>query len=100
MKIEGNLHFIDAGLRVQQEEVNAERQKAQANQTQQVEDRLELSTSVREFQQLEKRAREAPEIRAERVATIKRELNAGTYNIKAEKIAEAIITGAIINKSA
>ena len=100
MKIEGNLHFIDVGLQVQQEEANSERQKAQVSKTQQIEDRLELSTSVREFQQLEKKAREAPEVRAERVATIKRELSAGTYNIKAEKVAEAIITGAIINKRA
>ena len=100
MKIEGNLHFIDASHRVQKEETSVERQNARVSQAQQVEDRLEFSTSIREFQQLDKKAREAPEIRADRVAEIERELNAGTYNIKAEKVAEAMITGAIVNKRA
>jgi negative regulator of flagellin synthesis FlgM len=100
MKIEGNLHFIDASHRVQKEETSVERQDARVSKAQQVEDRLEFSTSIREFQQLDKKAREAPEIRADRVAEIERELNAGTYNIKAEKVAEAMITGAIVNKRA
>jgi negative regulator of flagellin synthesis FlgM len=100
MKIEGNLHFIDASHRVQKEESSTEHQKARVSRSQEVEDRLEFSTSIREFQQLDKKAREAPEIRADRVAAIERELNAGTYNIKAEKVAEAMITGAIINKRA
>ena len=100
MKIEGNLHFIDASLRVQREEASTEHQNARVSKPQEIEDRLELSTSVRELEQLEKRAREAPEIRAERVADIKRELDSGTYNIKAEKVAEAMITGAIVNRRA
>ena len=100
MKIEGNLHFIDASHRVQKEETSIERQNARVSKSQEIEDRLEFSTSIREFQQLDKKAREAPEIRADRVAEIERELNAGTYNIKAEKVAEAMITGAIVNKRA
>ncbi len=100
MKIEGTLHFIDAGHRVQREEASTDRQDARVSKNQGFEDRLEFSTSIREFQQLDKKAREAPEIRADRVAEIERELNTGTYNIKAEKVAEAMITGAIINKRA
>jgi len=100
MKIEGSLHFIDPSHRVQKEETSTDRQNARVPNTQQVEDRLEFSTSIREFQQLDKKAREAPEIRADRVAEIERELNSGTYNIKAEKVAEAMITGAIVNKRA
>jgi negative regulator of flagellin synthesis FlgM len=100
MKIEGNLHFIDAGHRVQKEETSTDRQNARVSQSLEVEDRLEFSTSIREFQQLDKKAREAPEIRADRVAEIVRELDSGSYNIKAEKVAEAMITGAIINKRA
>jgi negative regulator of flagellin synthesis FlgM len=100
MKIEGSLHFIDPSQRVQKEETSTDRQNARVPSTQQVEDRLEFSTSIREFQQLDKKAHEAPEIRADRVAEIERELNSGTYNIKAEKVAEAMITGAIVNKRA
>ena len=100
MKIEGNLHFIDASHRVQKEEANSDQQNARVSRTQEIEDRLEFSTSIREFQQLDKKAKETPEIRADRVAEIERELNSGTYNIKAEKVAEAMITGAIVNKRA
>jgi negative regulator of flagellin synthesis FlgM len=100
MKIEGSLHFIDPSHRVQKEETSTDHQNARVPSTQQVEDRLEFSTSIREFQQLDKKAREAPEIRADRVAEIERELNSGTYNIKAEKVAEAMITGAIVNRRA
>jgi len=100
MKIEGNLHFIDASHRVQREESSSDQQNARVSRAQEIEDRLEFSTSIREFQQLDKKARETPEIRADRVAEIERELNSGTYNIKAEKVAEAMITGAIINRRA
>ena len=100
MKIEGNLHFIDQNYRVQKEEASADHKQARVSRTGGVEDRLEFSTSIREFQQLEKQAQEAPEIRAERVADIKRELNSGTYNIKAEKVADAMIRGAIVSKRA
>lgn len=101
MKIEGNLHFIDQNYRVQKEKASSDHQQARVSKTTGgVEDRLEFSTSIREFQQLEKKAQEVPEIRAERVADIKRELNSGTYNIKAEKVADAMIRGAIVSKRA
>jgi negative regulator of flagellin synthesis FlgM len=100
MKIEGNLHFIDQNYRVQKEKASPDHQQARVSKTGGVEDRLEFSTSIREFQQLEKKAQEVPEIRAERVADIKRELNSGTYNIKAEKVADAMIRGAIVSKRA
>jgi negative regulator of flagellin synthesis FlgM len=61
-------------------------------------DRLELSIRGREISHLEELVHSAPDIREGRVEELRREVERGTYNIKAEKIAEKIIGGNLLDE--
>ncbi len=61
-------------------------------------DRIELSVRSREIMQLDELIRSTPDIRADRVEQIRSALESGTYNVKAEKIADKIITGNLIDQ--
>ena len=100
MKIDGNNPYFRPDYQVQQKEQleQQEQQRAQAEQA--ARDRLEFSVTGKELQYLSQKAVEAPEVRAERVAEIKSRIDTGTYNIRAQEVAEAIITGSLIDKSA
>jgi len=99
MKIDGNNPYIRPEFQAQQkEQASQQEQKTQAEKN--TRDRLEFSVQGKELQYLSQKAVEAPEVRAERVAEIKSRIDAGTYNIKAQEIAESIITGSLIDKSA
>lgn len=100
MKSDGAGHSVNSDRKVQKGEENVDRQQKKVEQPEQISDRLEFSVSSREFEKLRQKVDEAREIRAERVAEIKQQLEAGTYNIKAEKVAEAIITGGLIDDKA
>jgi negative regulator of flagellin synthesis FlgM len=60
-------------------------------------DRIELSVRSREIQDLDKMIRSTPDVRADRVEQIKSAVQEGTYNVKAEMIADKIIGGSIID---
>lgn len=100
MKIDGNSQFINPDLRPRDKESSQGTERSQVQQSPAIEDRLEFSTKGRQLQELEKKVHEAPEIRLDKVDRISQELKAGTYNIKAEEVAEAIITGGLVNKQA
>ena len=100
MKIEGNSPYLRPDFESRQRETVAQQQEEQKAQEQQSrQDRLELSITGRELQQLTQTAAESSVVRTERVAEIQAQIEAGTYNIKAEEIAEAIITGHLLDKS-
>ncbi len=61
-------------------------------------DRLELSIQSRKVQHLDDLIRSTPDIRKEKVEQISSELHTGTYNVKAEKIAEKIIGGTLLDE--
>jgi negative regulator of flagellin synthesis FlgM len=61
-------------------------------------DRLELSVRSREISHLDDLIRSTPDVRELKVEQIRRDLQAGTYNVKAEKIAEKMIGGHILNE--
>jgi len=61
-------------------------------------DRIELSVRSREIQNLDELIRSAPDIREARVNEIKSAVEAGTYNVKAEKIADKILSGSLIDE--
>jgi negative regulator of flagellin synthesis FlgM len=61
-------------------------------------DRLELSVRSREISQLDELVRSTPDVREAKVEQVRREIEAGTYNVKAEKIAEKIIGGYLLDK--
>jgi len=61
-------------------------------------DRLELSVRSLEISHLDELIRSTPDIREERVEQVRREIESGTYNVKAEKIAEKIIGGNLLDE--
>ncbi|MBN1571493.1 MAG: flagellar biosynthesis anti-sigma factor FlgM [Acidobacteria bacterium] len=61
-------------------------------------DRLELSARGQEISHLNDLIQSTPDVREEKVAQVRRELESGTYNVKAEKIAEKIIGGNLLDE--
>ena len=61
-------------------------------------DRLDLSARSREISRFNELIQSTPDIREERVEQVRRELESGTYNVKAEKIAEKIIGGNLLDE--
>jgi negative regulator of flagellin synthesis FlgM len=61
-------------------------------------DRLELSVKSREISHLDELVRSTPDIREMRIEQVRRDIEAGTYNVKAEKIAEKIIGGNLLDE--
>jgi flagellar biosynthesis anti-sigma factor FlgM len=56
-------------------------------------DRLELSVRSRGIAHLNDLIQSTPDIRGDKVEKARRDLGNGTYNVKAEKIAEKILRG-------
>jgi negative regulator of flagellin synthesis FlgM len=54
-------------------------------------DRLVLSPKAAEVQAAQEALAAAPEVRAEKIAALKAQIAAGTYQVNAEKIAEKIV---------
>jgi flagellar biosynthesis anti-sigma factor FlgM len=98
MKIDGNSPYIDRDLQIQRD-VASQAEKPKAREQEAPRDRLEFSISGRELQHLTRAAAEDAVARAQRVAEIEAQVKAGTYNIRAEEVAEAIITGSLIDRS-
>src|SRR5262249_22328939 len=101
MQIKGNnsLPGLDGAInRVENSERQArvdrqERQNAPAKS-----DRLELSIRGREIQQLDSLIQSSPDVRTEKVEQIRSAIADGTYNVKAEQIADKIISGNLIDQ--
>jgi flagellar biosynthesis anti-sigma factor FlgM len=97
MKIDGNNLFINQDYGVHKED-SAQRQERLQVEERSNPDRLELSVTGRELQNITQKTEVPVPVRTERVAEIKQQLAAGTYNIKAEEVAEAVITGSLVNE--
>ena len=102
MKIDGNAPTVNPEqLNVQDR--HSKKKDVKENKVQpvdSVEDRLELSTDIRKIESYQKIAQEAPEVRTERVNELKEKVDTQTYNIKAEEVAESLITGSIVDELA
>lgn len=61
-------------------------------------DRVELSVRGLQIQNLDQLIRSTPDIRAGRVEEIRSMIQAGTYNVKGEQIAEKIISGSLVDE--
>jgi negative regulator of flagellin synthesis FlgM len=61
-------------------------------------DKVALSDRSREIARVQDLVQAAPETRAEKVADIKSRIDSGTYNVKAELVADAMLRGAIDEK--
>ncbi len=61
-------------------------------------DRIELSVRSREIQHLNSLILSAPDIREAKVEEVRSAIENGTYNVKAEKIADKILGGNLIDQ--
>jgi len=61
-------------------------------------DQLVLSVRSREMSHFEELAQSVPDVRESRVAQIRGEIESGIYNVKAQKIAEKIIGGNLLDE--
>jgi negative regulator of flagellin synthesis FlgM len=62
-------------------------------------DRVEISIRSREFQRLDELIQSIPDIREARVEQIRQAIENGTYNVRAEQVAERILGGALIDET-
>ena len=61
------------------------------------EDQVRIPERAKEFQQLHNAVSQAPDIRADKVAGLQEAINAGTYNVKGQQVADKIITHTILD---
>ena len=55
-------------------------------------DQVEFSSIAKEFGSVYKMAFEAPEVRKDKVESLKEQIKSGTYNVKSEEVAEKIMS--------
>jgi negative regulator of flagellin synthesis FlgM len=72
-------------------------QKLNEEQSSSGADRIEFSVKSREVLQIDNLIRSTPDIREQKVEQIRSAIANGTYNVKAEMVAEKIITGNMID---
>jgi negative regulator of flagellin synthesis FlgM len=61
-------------------------------------DRIELSVRSREISHFNELIQSTPDVRESRVNEVRMQLDNGTYNVKAEKIAQKIIGGNLLDE--
>jgi negative regulator of flagellin synthesis FlgM len=90
---------IDTGL--QRADLNSQAQRPQAPDRQAPasdSDRIEFSVRSQEIQQLNEQIRASADIRESKVEQVRSAIENGTYNVKAEKIADKIISGSLLDE--
>ncbi len=99
MEINGTNPLIGLNKNVQRPDSPQQPERAQASRGGHSDsDRLELSVRSLEISHLEELIRSTPDVRESKVEQVRRDIESGTYNIKAEKIAEKIIGGNLLDE--
>ena len=102
MEINNKSPLIDFGARADrlmlQEQHEQRSQRAASQPGGGDPDRVELSIRGREIQNLEALIRSTPDVRDAVVERVRRSIDNGTYNIKAEQVAEKILGGNLIDE--
>jgi flagellar biosynthesis anti-sigma factor FlgM len=102
MEIDGKSPLVDLRTRVERLDVQeqqtqrfkkADRDPAVANP-----DRVELSVRSREILHLDELIRSTPDVREALVEQVRRSIENGTYNVRAEQVAEKILGGHLIDE--
>ena len=99
MEINGTNPLIGLKKEVQRLESTVQPERSQQSVCERSDsDRLELSIRSREISHLEELIRSTPDVREARVEEVRRSIEGGTYNVKAERIAEKIIGGNLLDE--
>jgi negative regulator of flagellin synthesis FlgM len=81
---------------VQDKEKNDEKAEEAAKQQQKA-DTVELSDTAQKIQEAKKQLESIPDVREEKVARLKEQIENGTYEIDAEKIADKMLKDSLLN---
>jgi negative regulator of flagellin synthesis FlgM len=98
MEINGSNPLIGLTKDVQRLDSAQQSTRARNNAGDSESDRLELSNRSLEISHLNDLIQSTPDIREARVEQVRKSIESGTYNIKAEKIAEKIIGGNLLDE--
>jgi len=101
MEINGNNSLVNLNASVQKLDLQQQNQrspKTGEESSASGNDRIELSVRGREIQQLDALIRSTPDIREAKVEEVRSAIENGTYNVKAEKIADKILGGSLIDQ--
>jgi flagellar biosynthesis anti-sigma factor FlgM len=102
MEINGKYPLIDQSLRTDRVDVQEQQQqrfqKADRGPAVAHQDRVELSVRSREIQNLDELIQATPDVREALVERIRQSIGNGTYNVKAEQVADKIIGGNLIDQ--
>jgi negative regulator of flagellin synthesis FlgM len=60
-------------------------------------EKIELSSDVKDFNQIKKALDNIPDVREDKVQQIKKQINEGTYNVSGEKIAEKMVSESLLD---
>lgn len=71
----------------------AQSKKVSADKKVTKDDRLEISQAGKDINVAKKAIAEAPDVRAERIEMIKKQMAEGTYNVSMEAVADKILGG-------
>jgi negative regulator of flagellin synthesis FlgM len=98
MEINGSNPLIVLNKNVQRIDAPKLTQNAKSGGASPDSDRLELSVQSREMTHLQELIQSTPDVRQPMVEQLRGEIERGTYNVKAEKIAEKIIGGNLLDE--
>ena len=101
MEIDKTPHLVNLSAEVHRLEAQSLQQKVRRVSEENLgfgADRIELSVRSREIMHLDELIRSTPDIREDRVEQVRSALESGTYNVKAEKIADKILNGNVIDE--
>ena len=102
MEINGKSPLTDLSTRLDRidvQEQHAQRfQKAGRDAEIRDPDRVELSVRSREIQHIDELIRSTPDVREALVERYRRSMENGTYNIRAEQVAEKILGGDFVDE--
>ncbi len=102
MEIDGKSHLIDLGTRVSRLEVQeqqAQRVRKEVREAaEERADRIELSVRSRELLQLDKLIQSVPDVREAKVEQVRRSIENSTYNVRAERVADKILGGNVLDE--
>ncbi len=102
MEINGKPPLIDLNTRAlaleAQEQQSLRFQKSDRGSVKPVADRVELSIRSRQIQNIDEMIQATPDVREGVVEQVRRSLANGTYNVRAEQIAEKIIGGNLFDQ--
>jgi negative regulator of flagellin synthesis FlgM len=102
MEINGKSPLIDLSTRTNRldvQEQQAQRfQKTDRSATFSERDRVELSVRSREMQHIQDLIQSTPDVREGVVEKVRQSIQNGTYNVKAEQVAEKILGGSFLDQ--